>query len=155
MTSAAPIRAWRSDIFGIDADLNIGPLGWDIRDIEAYDRDEAETAKATQERVRGAYRGFEALTAETLPGSVFSVSTQEYGRKPPKSPPPVMWITFSAVNAACRALLEQFDLGQTDFQSIAVRNAAPTEPLWPAPWRCSKGAEVRGHAHTQDTGRGI
>ena len=131
MTSDTSARAWNADIFSINARLSIAPVGLHIADEKRLDAEAVAALKERRHQLRKWFEGFEPLTEDRRPGPVFAQSTLDYAVPVPKAPPPVMSATFSAVNGDCRALLEQHDLGATEFYPITVLNAARTEPVWP------------------------
>ena len=131
MTSDTSARAWNPDIFSINAPLYIAPVGHLDADEERLNEDELAALRERQRQLNDWFEGFEPLTEDMRPGSVFAQYPWDYSKPMPKTPPPVMSATYSAVNAACRALLEQYDLGATEFYPITVLNIAQTEPIWP------------------------
>ena len=131
MTSDTKTRAWNADIFSINAPLHIAPVGFHAADEKLLDADAFAALKERRKQIHKWFEGFEPLTEDMRPGPVFAQSTLDHAVPVPNAPPPVMSATYSAVNAACRALLEQYDLGATEFYPITVLNAARTEPVWP------------------------
>ncbi len=107
------------DILTVATILDVRPIGWGWQDEVGLS--EAED-KALGDQIRSARRkfwGFDPITVEDVRGAKWSFNKAQ--SKTDVIPKPIMSLgSYPAVTPECREVLEQADLGETDFLQIEV-----------------------------------
>lgn len=124
-------QIWHArDMVNINRTLDVSPIGWHERDKEGMSEAQKEEL-SHQIRLSGqAFNGYDPITIDMLGGPVWAFRRHQVksemvlkpllslGQKP-------------AVSPACREILEQVDLGDTDFLPIKVLDIPREREIFP------------------------
>jgi len=127
---SATRKAWRVSTHGnINRTLDVTPIGLHERDFEGLSLEEASARrKAFLSAGRRFERG-ELVSIDEIGGSVWA--WRRMNAKGEKAPNFMELGFVPAVNAACKAVLEEADLGAINFHPIRILNAGRKSEPWP------------------------
>jgi len=123
-------KAWRVSTHGnINRTLDVTPIGLHERDFEGLSLEEASVRRKAFLSAGHRFERGGLVSIDEIGGSVWA--WRRMNAKGDKAPH-FMGLGFvPAVNAACKAVLEEADLGAINFHPIRILNAGRKSEPWP------------------------
>ena len=123
-------KAWRVCTHGnINRTLDVSVVGRHEQDFAKLSKDEAQARRSAFLRMGRRFEHGELVTLEELGGSLWA--WRRMNARGDKAPNFMNLGGKPAVNAACKAVLEEADLGAINFHPIRILNAGRKSEPWP------------------------
>ncbi len=123
-------KAWRVCTHGnISRTLDVTPIGLHERDFEGLSLEEASARRKAFLSAGSRFERGELVSIDEIGGSVWA--WRRMNAKGDKAPNFMELGFVPAVNAACKAVLEEADLGAINFHPIRILNAGRKSEPWP------------------------
>jgi len=127
---SATRKAWRVSTYGdIDRTLDVRVVGRHEQDYAKLSKDEARARRSAFQNMNRRFEHGELVTQEELGGSLWA--WRRMNARGDKAPNFMNLGGKPAVNAACKAVLEEADLGAINFHPIRILNAGRKSEPWP------------------------
>ncbi len=130
MAVSKPDKVWRVSSYGdVNRALDVWPIGMHDRDFESMSLEEASAKRQAFLDAGNRFGRGELVSIDDLGGPVWA--WRRSNAKGDKAPNFMNLGGRPAVNAACKAVMEQADLGAINFHPIRILNAGRKSEPWP------------------------
>lgn len=129
-TVSKPDKVWRVSSYGnVNRALDVWPIGMHDRDFEGMSLEEASAKRHAFLDAGNRFGRGELVSIDDLGGPVWA--WRRSNAKGDKAPNFMNLGGHPAANAACKAVMEQADLGAINFHPIRILNAGRKSEPWP------------------------